>query len=384
MWTSLAPTLHPLLQVGQVVAVQGFRLRGHADRDEVELMVNPYNPEGSIHVVDREEYEGLDPAVPGVPVRLGGVEGVRRVADGLHVDVVGLCVWVGRLCRERGKDRVQFHCFRYVLIGDEGSDAALPLKLYCNSQDERVWGLQGGDVVLVTNATLVTTRELESSRDERSCYAQTSHFSHVYTAEEMEGMGVEEVTERAKALIAWRDSGEWKQRRWRSVWQWDVTLERFLQRVGSGDKVYITPIRELLVTAADLRFLQCRDIVVQGVITAVTLLSPLLVEEKTQEAESSTRPTKRRKGRAAKPVLLPPAPAGEAVAVPVTSGVRAVLQWTVSDLNHENEVQVQVMDRPVPYAALGGSGDHGACPAGGLEGSEPPSSAHSVTANATV
>ena len=83
----MVPRYYAALQVGQVVAVEGFKLRGHSDRDEVELMVNPYNPEGVIHVVEREQYEALDPPVPGVPVTLRGLRGLREVADSQHVDL---------------------------------------------------------------------------------------------------------------------------------------------------------------------------------------------------------------------------------------------------------------------------------------------------------
>ena len=365
VWNSLVPRYYRQLQVGQVVALEGFKLTAH-DAEEVELMVNPYNPAGAVHQVQREEVEALEPPVPPVPLTLMRLERVREVRDGQHVDVFGLCVWTGPLCREVSRgERGQFHCFRYLLVGDEDSDAALPMKVYCNSQDERVCSIQAGDVVVVTNVTLSTTEELTGSRAERSCCAQTSNFSHVYAAQEMlEKEWDDDVTPRATSLLQWRDSGEWKLRDWRSVWRWDVSLDHHITRQGVQGQLSITPIRELRTAADALRFIEAKDLVLQGVVVAVTAPSSSSAVEQKAEAAPPAKRRKgskgRRKAKAARPAALEVAASLESVAqpasIPLTTGTRPVLQLTLTDLNHEHEVQVMVHDRPVPYAALGGPG----------------------------
>ena len=369
VWNSLVLRCYAQLQVGQVVAIAGFKLRGHVDRDEVELMINPTNPEGSISIVDKEQYDALDPPVPGVPITLTRPSAAREVADGQHVDVCGVCVWAGGLMRELSKDRAQFHCFRYVLLGDEESDAALPVKLYSNSQDARVCALQPGQPLLLTNAQVTTTRDLVSSRDVRSCLGLTTNYSQLLTADDVSAMGVNQLSERAKELTQWCDRGEWKRHQWRSVWQWDSSVEHFIAKFGEQGQLRITPVRDLDAVAGGLRFIECRNVVVQGVLTAVTVL-PLVdraEEQKAEDgAEQSTKHRKVRRGRSrgrgrsaasrAEAASDPSQPVPPAFSIPTSSGTVPVLQLTLSDLNREHEVRLTVCDRPVPYASLGGPG----------------------------
>ena len=378
VWNSLVSVYYRQLQVGQVVALSGFRLRGRQDKEEVELSINPYNPTGSIAVVQQSEWEVLEPPLPPVPFTLTGVEAARFVADGQHVDLCGVCVWCGPMQREYSRAHHQFYCHRFLLLADDGgSNSAVAVKLYANSQDAAVAALQTGDVLLITNAQTVTTRELSSSRDQRSVYAQSTQFSQLFRQQQLDSLDDDELRDRGRELAAWRDLVDWQHADWRSLWQWGVGMEPLLSKQPDAP-LSICPVHELAAIAASLRFIQIRSLVVQGIITAINLL-PAAYQLEEQEGEQALMEEQRqqggargRRGRRGRPAKrgrkAAQSPASNtAVAdaagagsfsppLPTSPGTTRLLELTVSDLNREHETRLSLCIPPVPYAAQGGNG----------------------------
>ena len=374
VWNSLASQMYGRLHVGQVLAISQFRHRHHADTDEVELSLNPSHPAATIHIVPPAQYATLSPPVPIVPYSMVRLWEMRSLPDKKHADVMCEVGWVGRMEREWSRQYRQYFCYRWLLLQDGTAAQSLAVKLYCNSQDEQVASVRRGEVVLVTSLQLTTTREMIDSR-QRSAYAQTTQFSQVTREADLQNSDDTRLTDQLQQLQQWRSSRPASMSPLPSMWQWDVTYVSWENKHSTDGRVVVTPVSEFRQLKDELRFMQHKTLLVQGVITDVQLMPAGLKvagEDDTGAAAESTveQPAKKRGGRprkrphvnglpSASPPSASPPPATATSTSPVIPTVNAtlpLLQFQLSDLNYEHHVRVQLTDRPVPYASVGAEG----------------------------
>ena len=371
VWNSLASQLYRRLRVGQVLAVSRFRHRHHADTDEVELSLNPYNPAATVHTVPREQYATLSPPMPDVPYSIARLWEMRSLPDKKHADVMCEVGWAGRLEREWSRQYRQYFCYRWLLLQDGTAAQSLAVKLYCNSQDEQVAGVRRGEMVFVTSLQLTTTRDMIDSR-ERSAYAQTTQFSQLTREADLHSSDDPRLTEQLQQLQHFRASRSAAAPPLPSMWQWDVSFVSWEAKHSTDGRVLVTPVSEFRQLKDELRFMQHRTLLVQGVVTDVQLLPAGLrlagEEGKEGEAEAeaaaeqpvkakrSGRPRKRPANNGLAPSLPPAATASTSPVIPTSNATAPLLYFQLSDLNFEHHVRVQLADRPMPFSSVGVEG----------------------------
>ena len=364
VWNSLASQMYSHLHVGQVLAISQFRHRHHADTDEVELSLNPSHPAATIHIVPAASYATLSPPVPVVPYSMVRLWEMRSLPDKKHADVMCEVGWAGRMEREWSRQYRQFFCYRWLLLQDGTADQSLAVKLYCNSQDAQVAGVVRGEVVLVTSLQLTTTREMIDSR-ERSVYAQTTQFSRLTREAELQNSDHSRLADQLQKLQQWRSSRHSSAPPLPSMWQWDVSFVSWESKHSADGRVVVTPVSELRQLRDELRFMQHKTLLVQGVITDVQLMPAGLKLQGQDEMDGqgdqpiAEQPAKKRVGRPRKrqqPNGSLSSPASTSIPIPTANGTSPLLQFQLSDLNYEHHVRVQLTDRPVPYALVGGEG----------------------------
>ena len=360
VWNSLASQMYSLLHVGQVLTISQFRHRHHADTDEVELSLNPSHPAATILIVPPASYATLSPPVPVVPYSMVRLWEMRSLPDKKHADVMCEVGWAGRMEREWSRQYRQYFCYRWLLLQDDTAEQSLAVKLYCNSQDEQVAGVKRGEAVLVTSLQLTTTREMIDSR-QRSVYAQTTQFSQLTREVDLLNSDDARLSDQLQHLQKWQSARPAIASPLPSMWQWDVSYVSWESKHSADGRVVVTPVSELRQLKDELRFMQHKTLLVQGVITDVQLmpaglhiatdhgLEAMAQAIAEQPAAKSTRGTRPRKRQHAPPL-------GAASVIPISNASLPLLHFQLSDLNYEHHVRVQLTNRPVPYATVGGEG----------------------------
>lgn len=83
VWNTLVGAYFSRVHIGQLVSLRGFRLK-HARVDaDFELALNPYNPIGSVRVLDRPDSVDADVAehIPPITITVSTVDIIRTMPD---------------------------------------------------------------------------------------------------------------------------------------------------------------------------------------------------------------------------------------------------------------------------------------------------------------
>jgi hypothetical protein len=192
VWSSWCVRYYNTLQVGDVIIVRNYRIQPAYERDgELELTVNPYNPVGDIRILIGPVLDMF--AIPGVHLRL--VESktlLESPKSDQEIDFVGLVTYVSQLLRIRSAN--SFSAMVWLKLRDHHSAKDISVKLFANSQLETLKKIALGDVVMLTNMK-VGVFSLHDEPPANFIYLESTHFTEIYTNEEVEPLNLPQINE---------------------------------------------------------------------------------------------------------------------------------------------------------------------------------------------
>jgi hypothetical protein len=267
LWNTLVGAYFDRVHIGQIISLRGFRLKQARSDAQYELVLNPYNPIGTIRILQEQDAveQSVGEGLPAVTMTISTVAVIRSMPDESYFDTAGVVTFVSPMLREWSVQKKQFYQFRWVTLVDESCTDALAVKIYTNSQQTQLEAVQVADVLYLSNLTLHSTNASTGANPlSRSVVATSTNYTQLLD----QAAQVNTQHPYLLGLHRWAstvDHGELAM--YRSLYGWSFDFEQYKQRFGDQ----ITPMHEVDNLRQALRFQQTRSLLLQGFVTEVIL-----------------------------------------------------------------------------------------------------------------
>jgi hypothetical protein len=276
-WTSTCFRYFHSVNVGDVVALSNFRVQqnrakpaltadapdalvGTAARSElgvgrsasqltnaeVEIVINPSNPEGRIRTLTANQCAELP--VPPLLLNLLDTDALNGLAQFGEFDACGVVVFIGRLEIERTRITDEgTHSYRWLQLRDPASPVPLCVRWACNGRADVLDSFKVGEVVALTDLKLMS---LAPGAVTGRHYAKATYFSQVMKPARLAPVAAVQTS--VRDVLAWATAmgplhwSGFAHRRplHNSVFMRppvDCSVERYMQVTGAT----LVPLREL-------------------------------------------------------------------------------------------------------------------------------------------
>ncbi|KAK6183003.1 hypothetical protein SNE40_010561 [Patella caerulea] len=204
-WNVLAVRYLNVLKEGTCLLLQNFKIkrsfhggsRFNVGRDygeifEVDVNLNPQNPASVVKILQESSLDNIPPLQYNFITR----SQLRSVCDGVMCDVIGYIKFVGRVEREKMKNRIEgdggcYWIYRWLHIIDHSSNKPIIIQLYKPNQSDIFDAVKPGEIVICRHLRVMQyLHTLEDSRQARHLYLSSSSETQmdVYRREDLPKM----------------------------------------------------------------------------------------------------------------------------------------------------------------------------------------------------
>jgi hypothetical protein len=237
---------------------------------EVEIVINPSNPEGRIRTLSPAQLKAI--AMPPLVLNLSDSATLNHLPQFGEFDACGVVVFVGRLEVERARLNDEgAYSYRWLQLRDQASPTPLCVRWACNGRADVLDSFKVGDVVALTDLKLMS---LEPGAVSGRHYAKATYFSQVMKGSRLAAVAAVQHSVRDVQLWAtsmgplhWSGFAH-RRPQHNSVFMRpppDCAIERYMQITGGT----LVPLRELDAVFGALVLHEHRNVLVQGRISSL-------------------------------------------------------------------------------------------------------------------
>jgi len=268
LWNTLVAAYFDRIMVGHIVAIRGFRLKQARSDAAYELALNPYNPIGTIRLIEdpSEVEDSVAEGVPPLLMTLTPIQEVKTMADGSIFDLVGVVTYAGPMLREYSQPKQQFFHYRWLLLVDPSCNHALSIKLYTNSHQTAIEEIVMSDVIYLSNLTVNSTSPaaLDSKPDTRSLVASSTSYTQL-----LDGPAIAKLAHPyLQHVLQWSQQVDHAElQAYPSLFRWSHDFDHYAALWTST----ITPLHSIPLILSSLRYQQVRSVLVQAFIADIII-----------------------------------------------------------------------------------------------------------------